>query len=107
MSCGRFETYGKTKHRERRVSLSSGEIVRKVLARTTRVREFLEVHRGEQPDLEKPLTNFAPFMIHEAFPTLTETAFGGHPCCVVSVTYVRSHCFHGANEGSNPSGDAN
>ena len=49
----------------------------------------------------------APFMIHEALPTLTETAFGSHPCCVVSVTYIRSHCFHGANEGSNPSGDAN
>jgi hypothetical protein len=24
--------------------------------------------------------------------------------CVVPVTYVRTHCFHGANEGSNPSG---
>jgi hypothetical protein len=28
-----------------------------------------------------------PFMIHEAFPTLTETALGSHPRCVVSVTY--------------------
>ena len=32
---------------------------------------------------------------------------GRVPCCVVSVTYVRTYCFHGANEGSNPSGDAN
>src|SRR5215469_5235409 len=46
-------------------------------------------------------------MIHEALPRLTETAFGSHPCCVVSVTYVRSHCFHGGNTGSNPVGDAN
>jgi len=49
---------------------------------------------------------FAPFMIHEALLTLTETAFGSHPCCVVSVTYVRTHCFHGGNTGSNPVGDA-
>jgi hypothetical protein len=27
-------------------------------------------------------------MIHEDLPTLTETAFGSPPCCVVSVTYV-------------------
>lgn len=40
-------------------------------------------------------TFLAPFMIHEALPTLTETAFGGHPYCVVSVTYVGTHCFHG------------
>ena len=26
-------------------------------------------------------TFLAPFMIHEALPTLTETAFGSHPCC--------------------------
>src|SRR6516225_12198876 len=45
-------------------------------------------------------------MIHEAVPTVTETVFGSHPCCVVSVTYVRSHCFHGGNTGSNPVGDA-
>src|SRR5215472_13509461 len=38
-------------------------------------------------------------MIHEALPTLTETAFGSHPCCEVSVTYVRTHCFHGGNTG--------
>src|SRR5260370_11745047 len=42
-----------------------------------------------------------PFMIHEAFPSLTETASGSHPCCVVSVSY-----FHGGNTGSNPVGDA-
>jgi hypothetical protein len=51
-------------------------------------------------------TFFAPFMIHETLPILTETAFGSHPCCVVSVTYVRTHCFHGGNTGSNPVGDA-
>jgi hypothetical protein len=38
---------------------------------------------------------FAPFMIHENLPTLTETAFGRHPCCAGSVTYVRTHCFRG------------
>jgi hypothetical protein len=26
-------------------------------------------------------------MIHELLPSLTETASGSHPCCVVSVTY--------------------
>ena len=46
-------------------------------------------------------------MIHEAFPNLTETAFGSHPRCVVSVTYDRTQCFHGGNTGSNPVGDAN
>jgi hypothetical protein len=25
----------------------------------------------------------APFMIHELFPSLSETASGSHPCCVV------------------------
>ena len=47
----------------------------------------------------------APFMIHELLPSLTETASGSHPCCVVSVTYDRTH-FHGGNTGSNPVGDA-
>ena len=84
----------------------SGEIVRKVSGRTARVRELLEVNRGRQPATENPLTDFAPFMIHEALPTLTETSFGSHPCCVVSVTYVRTHCFHGGNTGSNPVGAA-
>jgi hypothetical protein len=36
-----------------------------------------------------------PFMIHEAFPTVTETAFGSHPCRVVSVTYRKRRPFHG------------
>jgi len=54
-----------------------------------------------------PKTFLAPFMIHEAFPTLTETAFGSHPCRVASVTYLRTHRFHGGNTGSNPVGDAN
>jgi hypothetical protein len=48
-----------------------------------------------------------PFMIHEAFPFLTETASGSYPCCIVSVTYDRTQCFHGGNTGSNPVGDAN
>jgi hypothetical protein len=47
-----------------------------------------------------------PFMIHEAFLTLTETALGSHPRCVVSVTYDRTSYFHGGNTGSNPVGDA-
>jgi len=47
-----------------------------------------------------------PFMIHELFPSLTETASGSHPCCVVAVTYDRTQCFHGGNTGSNPVGDA-
>jgi hypothetical protein len=42
-----------------------------------------------------------PFMIHEAFPTLTETAFGSHPRCVVSVTYGLVAPFHGDDAGSN------
>src|ERR1700686_3962662 len=46
-------------------------------------------------------------MIHELFPSLTETASGSHPCCLVSVTYDRAQCFHGGNTGSNPVGDAN
>jgi hypothetical protein len=29
----------------------------------------------------RPSWNLDPFMIHEAFPTVTETASGGHPCC--------------------------
>ena len=36
--------------------------------------------------------NLDPFMIHETFLYLTETAFGSHPCRVVSATY-----FHGGN----------
>ena len=45
-----------------------------------------------------------PFMIHELFPSLTETASGSHPCCVVSVTYDRT--FTAVTPGSNPVGDA-
>jgi hypothetical protein len=46
-------------------------------------------------------------MIHETFLYLTETAFGSHPCRVVSVTYRKLRPFHGGNTGSNPVGDAN
>ena len=49
----------------------------------------------------------APFMIHELLLTLTETAFGSHPCCVVSISYDEPKSFHGGNTGSNPVGDAN
>ena len=51
--------------------------------------------------------NLDPFMIHETFLCLTETAFGSHPCRVVSVTYRKLWPFHGGNTGSNPVGDAN
>ncbi len=37
----------------------------------------------------------APFMIHELLPTLTETAFGSHPRCVVSISYDEPKSFHG------------
>jgi hypothetical protein len=45
-------------------------------------------------------------MIHELFPSLTETASGSHPCRVVSATYRKLRPFHGGNTGSNPVGDA-
>ena len=45
-------------------------------------------------------------MIQEAFPCLTETASGSHPCSVVSVAYDQTSFFHGGNTGSNPVGDA-
>jgi hypothetical protein len=51
--------------------------------------------------------NLDPFMIHETFLYLTETAFGSHPCRVVSITYRALRPFHGGNTGSNPVGDAN
>jgi hypothetical protein len=40
--------------------------------------------------------NLDPFMmIHETFLYLTETAFGSHPCRVVSATYHTLRPFHG------------
>jgi len=39
----------------------------------------------------------APFMIHELFPSLTETASGSHPCRVVSATYRKLRPFHRGN----------
>jgi len=36
-----------------------------------------------------------PFMIHELFPTPTETAFGSHPCCVVSISYEKRRPLYG------------
>jgi len=41
--------------------------------------------------------NLDPFMIHETFLCLTETAFGSHPCRVVSITYCEAVPFR---EGS-------
>ena len=41
--------------------------------------------------------NLDPFMIHEVFLCLTETAFGSHPCRVVSVTYRKLRPFHGGS----------
>jgi hypothetical protein len=35
-----------------------------------------------------------PFKIHEPFPDTTESAFGSHPRCVVSVTYRKTAPFH-------------
>ena len=49
----------------------------------------------------------APFMIHELLLSVTKTAFGCHPCRVVSVTYRQLRPFHDGNPGSNPVGDAN
>jgi hypothetical protein len=46
-------------------------------------------------------------MIHELLLSVTKTAFGCHPCRVVSVTYRKLGPFHGGNAGSNPAGDAN
>jgi|SRR5580700_894930 hypothetical protein len=48
--------------------------------------------------------NLDPFMIPETFLYLTETAFGNHPCRVVSITYCEAVPFHGGNTGSNPVG---
>jgi hypothetical protein len=39
----------------------------------------------------------APFMIHELLLSVTKTAFGCHPCRVVSVTYRQLRPFHGGS----------
>jgi hypothetical protein len=67
---------------------------------------FLLGQRQARISLQTAL-NLDPFMIHETFLCLTETAFGSHPCRVVSVTYRKLRPFHGGNTGSNPVGDAN
>ena len=41
----------------------------------------------------------APFMIHELPPTLTETASGSHPRCVVSISYDEPKSFHDGSTG--------
>ena len=66
---------------------------------------FDDYHGDRNPHLEakaifvRPIAKavLAPSMIHEPFPSLTETAFGCHPCRVVSVTYSKLRPFHGGN----------
>lgn len=43
-------------------------------------------------------------MVHLAYPSFTESAFGSHPCRVVSVSYGEPPYFHGGDAGSNPAG---
>src|SRR5258708_16213114 len=45
-------------------------------------------------------------MIHELPPSLTETASGSHPCCIVSVTYGRTF-FTAVTRVQIPSGTPN
>ena len=47
----------------------------------------------------------APFMIHELLLSVPKTAFGCHPCRVVSVTYRQLRPFHGGNTFSNLAGN--
>ena len=70
------------------MSLPSGDIAREVSGLTVRVPEFLVMRHGRRITRCDIKTFLAPFMIHEALPTLTETAFGSHPCRVVSVTFT-------------------
>jgi hypothetical protein len=67
---------------------------------------LLPCHGGSHNGF-RPILNLDPFMIHETLLYLTETAFGSHPCRVVSATYLTLRPFHGGNTGSNPVGDAN
>ena len=46
-------------------------------------------------------------MIHETFLCLTETAFGSHPCRVVSITYCEAVLFPRRKRGLESSGDTN
>src|SRR5215471_4345162 len=68
--------------------LPSGDIVQEISGTTDRAREFL-VMATERPT--KRQSAFCSIYDPRSPPTLTETAFGSHPCCVVSVTYVRTH----------------
>ena len=87
---------GEPARTKRGLLLPSGDMVRDVLGWAVHQREFIEIccPRVRQ---RKCQSIFTSFMIHKAFPTLTETAFGSHPYCVVSVTYVTTHCFHRGN----------
>jgi hypothetical protein len=48
--------------------------------------------------------DLAPSVIHELLPSVTETAFGSHPCCRSFSNYRQLRAFHGGNTGSNPVG---
>jgi hypothetical protein len=73
------------------------------LSRRDRIRVL-----GDEAELGSDFSkrDLAPFMIHELLPSVTETAFGCHPCRVVSITYRQLRPFHRGNTGSNPVGDA-
>ena len=74
---------------------------------TKRSGEVRGTTRGDTRCIASDRMNLDPFMIHETFLCLTETAFGSHPCRVVSVTYRKLRPFHGGNTGSNPVGTPN
>ena len=88
------------------VSLTTSQVCRAALGWDRRFRLYPWPHtkrsgevRGTQEvthgvSLQTAL-NLDPFMIHETFLCLTETAFGSHPCRVVSVTYRKLRPFHG------------
>jgi hypothetical protein len=55
-------------------------------------------HGRRHSDFQTGL-NLDPFMIRETFLYLTETAFGSHPCRVVSITYCEAVPFHDDAKG--------
>jgi hypothetical protein len=60
-----------------------------------RYTSWLPCHGRRHIDFQIRL-NLDPFMIHETFLYITETAFGSHPCRVVSATYRTLRPFHGS-----------
>jgi hypothetical protein len=67
---------------------------------------FLEDPYGSKRDGEVRRQIYGPIMVHESFPTPTESVSGCHPRRVFSVSYELTGFFHGGNTGSNPVGDA-